>query len=117
MSDGYAVIRKSTLAYLLEAARVAEMNRDVPEEVARDLSVAVEGVAAPDVDEDRLRAAGPLLTLREHVELLSADPELDLPIKGQSAEFWQVVTKITLTVLRNEAEAVRRVIAARGEDE
>lgn len=112
MSDGYVVLRKSTLAYLIECARLGGGLENVPEEVARDLGLAVEGVEVP-LDGDRLAAVGPLLTLRDHVELIAGDPDLDLPQRGQAAEFWQVVTKVTLAVLRNEAEAVRRVIAER----
>lgn len=117
MSDGYALIRRSTLAFLVECARTGGGIENVPEEVARDLGEALPAVEAPTDLEERIAAAGPLLSLGEHVELLAADPELDLPTRGQSAEFWKLVTKVTLSVLRNEAEAVRRVIGLRGNDD
>lgn len=114
MSDGYAVVRRSTLAYLLECARLGGGLENVPEEAARDLGLAIGSVEAP-IDGDRLRATGPILSDREHVELLAADPELNLPTRGQSADFWRVVASVTLAILRNEAEAVRRIIEARSE--
>jgi hypothetical protein len=114
VSEGYVVLRKSTLAYLLECARLGGGLENVPEEAARDLGLAVDGVEAP-VDEDRLRAVGPLLDFREHADLVAE--EIDLPRGGQNAEFWKLVVRITLSILRNEAEAVRRVIASRSGDE
>jgi hypothetical protein len=113
VSDGYVVIRRSTLSYLIECARLGGGLENVPEEVARDLGVAVVEVEAP-TDEERIAAAGPLLSFREHVELLLGDPDLELPRSGQSSQFWQLVTQIVISILRNEAEAVRRIVAERG---
>lgn len=116
MSDGYVVVRRKTLAYLVESARVDGTLQDVPEEVARDLGVALERVEAP-VDEDRLAAVGPILSAREHESLLLDDRDLELPRDRQSGAFWRQVMNVTLSILRNEAEAVRRVISERTEDD
>lgn len=113
MSDGYAVVRSSTLAWLLEAARVEGELRDVPEAVAVDLGARLERVEVPEELEDRLAAVGPLLSFDEHVELLVGDPDLELPKGDQGSQFWKLVTRIALSILRNEAEAVQRVIAER----
>lgn len=114
MSDGYAVVRKSTIAYLLEVARENGGLDDVPDEVARDLGTVVADIAAP-IDEDRLAAVGPILSVRQHVELISSDSELEIPRTKQGSEFWQLVVQITHSVLRNEAEAIRRVIAEKSD--
>jgi hypothetical protein len=113
VTDGYAVIRSSTLAWLLERCRLEGQVRDVPEEVARDLAEVVERVDAP-VDADRLRTVGPVLSVGEHEHLLADDPDLDLPRDKQAGAFWRLVVGVVHAMLRNEAEAVLRIIADRG---
>lgn len=112
-SDGYALIRKSTLAWLLERARLEGEVRDVPEEVARDLSEAVVNVEAPKPEEERLRALGPVLSIEEHEELLANDRDLDLPRDRQGGAFWRLVLRVVHAVQTNEAEAVLRIISDR----
>jgi len=108
MTDGYALIRKQTLAWLLEGVR--DQGRDVPDEVAKDLGGSLTDVNAPNPTEDRLAMAGPVLTDEQHLDLLAHDATLELPQTGPSAHFWQLVTKVTLAILRNEAEAVCRLM-------
>jgi hypothetical protein len=114
--DGYAVIRSSTLAWLLERARVEGELRNVPEEVARDLSEAVEHVAAPVPEGDRLRALGPVLAAEEHIELLERDADLELPRDKHGGAFWRLVVRIVLAIQANEAEAVLRLISDRSRE-
>lgn len=111
MSDSYALIRKSTLAWLLEGVR--DNARDVPLEVAKDLGTAVLDTDAPDASEDRLAMAGPVLSESDHVQLLASDPDLGLPSDGPSAQFWKLVAKVAHTMLCNEAEAVLRLMGER----
>jgi hypothetical protein len=112
VSDGYAVIRRSTLAWLLERCRLEGEVRDVPEEVARDLSEVVAKVEAP-IDTDRLRALGPVLSVEEHEHFLADDPDLDLPRDKQSGAFWRVVVGVVHAMMQNEGEAVLKIIADR----
>jgi hypothetical protein len=114
MSDGYVVVRSSTIAWLLEAARLEGATADVPVDVAIDLGKAVTKIAAPEVAEDRLRSLGPLLSIEEHEVLLGADEELDLPTHKHDGAFWRLVAGVVHAMLRNEAEAVLRVISDRG---
>jgi len=116
MSDGYAVIRTSTLAWLLERAREEGELRDVPEEVARDLGQAVTKVKAPEPPE-RLRALGPLLTVEEHMTLLEEDRDLELPRDRHGGQFWRLVVQIVHRMQTNEAEAVLRAIGVSDEHE
>jgi len=111
MSDGYAVIRSSTLAWLLERARVEGELRDCPEEVARDLGKALVAgnVSAPE-PEERLRTLGPVLSVDQHLELLQDDRDLDLPRDRQGGAFWRVVARVVHAMMTNEAEAVLRLI-------
>ena len=112
-SDGYSVIRSSTLAWLLERARLSGEVRNVPEEVARDLAEAVVNVEAPVPEEERLRALGPILSVEEHEELLATDDDLELPRDRQSGAFWRLVLRVVHAMQTNEAEAVLRIIADR----
>jgi hypothetical protein len=112
-SDGYSIIRTSTLAWLLERARLEGEIRNVPEEVARDLSEAVVNVEVPVPEEDRLRALGPVLSIEEHEELLANDDALDLPRDRQGGAFWRLVLRVVHAVHSNEAEAVLRIISDR----
>lgn len=115
MRDGYAVIRSSTLAWLLERARVEGETLDVPEEVAIDLGRAVVKLDAPVPSEDRLKSLGPMLSVEEHEQLLMADEDLDLPMNKHDGAFWRLVLRVVHSVLRNEGEAVLRIIADRRE--
>ena len=110
MSDTYAVVRTSTLTWLLERARVDGELREVPEEVARDLGQAVTGGKASAPDEERLRALGPVLSAEQHLELLQDDRDLDLPRDRQAGQFWRVVARVVHAMLTNEAEAVMQLI-------
>lgn len=109
MSDGYAIVRKSTLAWLLEKARIEDGLKDVPEEVVADLRAGVNDVEAPE-SVDPLRALGPVLAYEEHVRLLGEDEELGLP-RGRDGEFWRVVAKVVWKMLANEGEAVLRLVS------
>jgi len=112
-ADGYAILRKSTLAYLLECYRVAgESAPEPPEEVVRDLRGTVTGdLRAPEPEGERLRAVGPVLALDEHLALLAEDRDLKLP-DGRAGEFWRLVARVVHSMLTNEAEAVLRLIGA-----
>lgn len=110
MSDGYRVIRTATLAWLLERHRGNPEPSELPTEVARDLGEAVVSLSAP-IDDDRIRAAGPLLSVEEH-ELLLLE-ELDLPRSKHDGQFWRLVLRVVHATLTNEAEAVLRVVAER----
>jgi len=112
--DGYAVVRKSTLAWLLELYREAGERPDLPEEVARDLRVQVTRDVSVPVDKDRLRVVGPVLSAEEHVQLLEACDDLDLPREKQAGAFWRLVVQVVHEMLRNEGDAVLRLIG--GED-
>lgn len=111
--DGYAIIRASSLAWLIERARLEGEVRDVPVEVARDLGEAVEHLAAPVPSEERLRAAGPILSLEEHLQLLAEDGDLALPRSRHDGAFWRLVAGVVHVMLRNEAEAVLQIISDR----
>jgi len=115
VSDGYAVLRKSTLAWLLEVYRAAGDRPDIPEEVARDLRVQVTRDLRSPVSADRLRLAGPLLSAEEHEALLEADADLELPRDKQAGAFWRLVVHVVHAVLRNEGEAALKLIG--GEDD
>lgn len=110
--DGYALIRKSTLAWLLERHRRAP-DEELPIEVARDLGEAVVGVEAPQAAEDPLRALGPILTAEEHIELLTADRALGLPADKGAAQFWHVVVRVVLGIMSNEGQAALRIIGGK----
>lgn len=114
MTDGYRVVRASTLAWLLERHRThADTGIEVPTEVARDLALAVVDLPAP-VDEDRIRAAGPLLSPEEQeIYLLE---ELDLPRDRAGGQFWRLVVRVVHSMNRNEADAVLRIISGSSND-
>lgn len=111
-SDGYVVLRKSTLAWLLERYRVGE-DVDVPAEVAIDIGDAVVGVSAPIPEEDRLRTLGPMLSLDHHIDLLEADEDLELPSDRQGSRFWKTVAMVTHTILTNEGRAALQVLGGK----
>jgi|WetSurMetagenome_2_1015567.scaffolds.fasta_scaffold458818_2 hypothetical protein len=115
MTDGYTLIRKSTLAWLLEIYRASENRPEIPEEVARDLRVQVTKDIRSPVSADRIRLAGPLLSAEEHETLLLAEGNLDLPTDKQAGAFWRLVVQVVHGVLRNEGEAALKLIG--GEDE
>lgn len=104
----YVLIRAETLAWLLERHRSNQEFDAVPEEVALDLRIALPEVTYP-VEEERLRAMGPILTVEEHEKLLLDELE-ELPRDVQSGQFWRLVLRVVHTTLRNEAEAVLRLL-------
>lgn len=110
MDDGYALVRKSTLAWLLEVYRAAENRPEIPEEVARDLRVQVTRELRSPVSADRLRLAGPLLSAEEHEALLLEEGSLDLPRDKQGGAFWRLVVHVVHAVLRNEGDAALKLI-------
>lgn len=110
--DGYAVIRKTTLAWLIERHRQAP-EEDLPVEVARDLGVAVVGVDAPHPADDALRTLGPILSTEQHIELLESDPRLRLPKDPSGSQFWNMVVSIVHAVLTNEGQAALRIIGGK----
>lgn len=117
-ADGYAVIRNSTLAWLLERARVESELLECPEEVARDLASVLNlgKVEAPVTPEDRLRGIGPILSPEQHEELLLDARELDLPRGKHDGAFWRLVVGVVHGMMSNEAEAVLRLIGAKEDD-
>ena len=117
MTDGYALLRRSTLAYLLECHRLLDPERrpTLTEEVALDLREAVStDLRAPAPAEERLRSVGPVLALEEHLELLAGDQDLKLP-GGSAGEFWRLVARVVHCMLANEAEAVLRLLGGSNE--
>jgi hypothetical protein len=114
--DGYILIRKSTLAWLLEVYRNAGDRPEVPEEVARDLRAQVTGDLRAPVEADRLRLAGPLLTAEEHEALLLDDSDLKLPRDAQAGAFWRLVVRVVYAVLQNEGEAAIKLIGGNDDE-
>jgi len=111
-SDGYALIRAQTLAWLLERHRVAGEPVDLPVEVAQDLREAVvKHLPAPTAD-DPLRSLGPVLSAEEQMDLLAADSTLNLPA-GSGGEFWKLVVRVVHAMGINESEAILRLIGER----
>lgn len=113
--SGYVVLRAETVAYLLERVRglPSEDLGPIPPEVAEDLRGVVAGVDAPRPEFDRVRGAGPVLSLGQHLGLLEDDDAIDLPRDRQGGAFWRLVAAVTHRMLENEAEAVLRLL---GED-
>ena len=109
MADGYAVVRASTLAWLLERHRAAP-EAPIPTEVAVDLREVVQSVSAPHPAEERLRLAGPVLSEEQHATLLAEG--LSLP-SGKAGEFWRLVVRVVHQMLTNEGEAVLRLLGER----
>lgn len=112
--DGYVVIRRSTLAWLIERHRVNEIPADVPEQVAVDLGEAVINVRAPEPDEERLERFGPLLSSDTHKSLLRRDVELPTDVAGRS--FWELVVDIVHNMMAYEGEAIMRVVGGKDGD-
>jgi len=112
MSEGYVVLRKSTVAWLLEKYR-RDKDEEIPFEVAIDLRENVIDVDAPIPEEDRLKTLGPVLSVEEHIQLLMEDEDLKLPTDNQGSNFWKMVSMITWTMLKNEAECVLRILGAK----
>ena len=112
--DGYVVIRKSTLAWLLERHRAAGQV-DVPHEVALDLGENVVDVDAPVPSEDRLRTLGPILSIDQHRELLEYDEVLSLPKDVNGGMFWRMVAAIVHTMLANEGRAALQILGGKDE--
>lgn len=113
----YAFIRSETLGWLLENLRTVpvEDRPEIPLEVAKDLREVVKGLKAPSVDENRIRGAGPMLSLEQHLELLADDESLELPTDRQGSAFWQLVASVVHKMMSNEGEAILRVIGAENE--
>lgn len=112
MSDGYTIIRRSTLAWLLEHYRQCEDKQSPTAEVIADLRGDVlADVKAPNAEGDRLHAAGPVLSVDEHVALLASDDGLDLP-QGKAGEFWRLVARVVHAMLLNESEAILKILGA-----
>jgi len=106
VADGYAVVRSSTLAWLIDRHRTAP-EAPLPMEVAVDLREVARDIRAPRPAEERMRLAGPVLSEEQHVQLLAEG--LDLPA-GKAGEFWRIVVKVVHRMLTNEGEAVLHLI-------
>lgn len=111
MSDGYALLKTTTIAWLLErirAAGVVEFPGDVADDLGRHLPrIRVEVPGSIE--------SGPVLTLEQHVKLLE-DSSLDLPRDRQAGAFWKLVSAVTYEMLRNEALA-REQLTMENKDE
>lgn len=112
MSGSYAIIRTETLAWLVECLRTVphEDRPPIPLEVVQDLKEAVANVEAPKAELDRVRGAGPVLSIEQHLELLGDDEGLELPTTKMEGAFWRLVARVTHKILENEGEAILRVL-------
>jgi len=108
--DGYVVLRKSTLAWLLERHRAAPDGPDVPASVAMDLCENVVDVMAPKPAEDRLQTLGPIMSVDQHRELLENQMSGKLPTDQQARQFWYLVTEIVHNMLENEGQAALQIL-------
>jgi len=111
--NGYAILRTSTLAWLLEQSK--SKVGEAPHQVLSEIAELVENpkVEPPPDLELELRGSGPLLTVEEHVSLLE-DADLGLPTDRHGGSFWRLVVKVCHEMLVNEAEAARRISADGG---
>lgn len=107
--DGYVVLRKSSLAWLLERHRLAGQC-ELPGDVATDLGEAIVDVDAPVPAEDRLRTLGPILSLDQHAELLEEDENIGLPRDVQGERFWRTVAGVVHAMLENEGRAALQLL-------
>lgn len=109
--DGYTILRTSTVSWLLEHYRRCETKTPPTKDVVEDLRGEVLAtIKAPRPEIDRIRAAGPILTLDQHIELLADDEELDLPKDKSGGQFWRIVAQVVHTMLLNEAEAIFKLM-------
>lgn len=111
-NSGFVILRGETLAFLLDEWRKLppEDRGVITAEVAGDLREAAVRVEAPRTDTERLRAAGPVLSLQQHMELLLEDEFLQLPRDAHGREFWELVAKINHSMMSSEGEAVLRIL-------
>lgn len=104
--DGYAVVRRSTLAWLLERHREAP-ECSIPLEIARDLRITSSNLSVPTTT---VRPCGPILSVEQHIELLRADPLSGMPDDPHSRRFLETIVGVCHRVLANEGEAESRII-------
>lgn len=111
MKDTYAVIRGSTLSWLLEKIRLDDNLRDIPEDVARDLGYAIDvGSVKVQSLEDKLKTIGPVLSTDIHEQILSENLDIQLIRDNHNDSFWKQIVQIFHMMLESEAEAVLRLI-------
>lgn len=110
MSDGYVILKASSLSWLIEHLLAAEQLKNVPEDIAKDLGhiLVNQGIREP-IDQDKVKSLGPILTVDEHEHLL-LQSDLRLPTDKQSGQFWRMVMHIVHTMLQNEADAIMHIV-------